>query len=35
MKVEFTFEGDVLVKNTPCPQLGENIYKTEVVIDMA
>lgn len=32
-EVYFTFEGDVLVKNTPCPQLGENVYKTEIVID--
>ncbi len=29
-KVYFTFEGDVLIKNTPC---GENICKAEIVID--
>ena len=32
-EVYFIFEDDVLVKNTPCPQLGENVYKTEIVID--
>ena len=32
-KVYFTFEGDVLVKNTPCPQFGENCYKSEIIID--
>ena len=32
-KVIFTFEGDVLVKHTPCPQYGEDFYQTEIVID--
>ena len=32
-KVFFTFEGDKLVKTTPCPQCGEDCYKSETVID--
>lgn len=32
-KVEFTFVGDVLVKDIPCPQFGEGCYQPEVVID--
>lgn len=32
-EVYFTFDDDVLFKSTPCPELGENVYKTEIVID--
>lgn len=32
-EVYFSFEGDVLVKHTPCPEYGENCYKIEIVID--
>ena len=31
-KIYFEVEGDVVIRSTPMPQIGENIYKTEVVM---
>ena len=31
-KIYFEVEGDVVFKHTPMPTIGENIYKTEVVM---
>ena len=31
-KIHFEVEGDVVVKYTPIPEVGENTYKTEVVM---
>jgi hypothetical protein len=31
-KIYFEIEDDVVIRNTPMPQIGENIYKTEVVM---
>lgn len=31
-KIYFEVEDDVVVKYTPMPELGENIYKNEVVM---
>ena len=32
-KIYFEVEGDVVIKYTPIPEVGENIYKTEVVMN--
>ena len=31
-KIYFEVEDDVVIKYTPMPEVGENIYKTEVVM---
>lgn len=31
-KIYFEVEDDIVIKNTPMPEIGENIYKTEVVM---
>lgn len=31
-KIYFEVEGGVVVKNTPMPEIGENVYKTEVIM---
>lgn len=31
-KIYFEVEGDVVIRSTPMPEIGENIYKTEVVM---
>lgn len=31
-KIYFEVEDDVVIKHTPMPEVGENIYKTEVVM---
>lgn len=31
-KIYFEVDDDVVIKNTPMPEAGENIYKTEVVM---
>ena len=31
-KIYFEVEDNVVIKHTPMPQIGENIYKTEVVM---
>lgn len=32
-KIYFKVEDDVVIKYTPMPEAGENIYKTEVVMN--
>lgn len=32
-KIYFEVEDDVVIKHTPMPEAGENIYKTEIVMD--
>ena len=32
-KIYFEVEGDVVIKYTPMPAIGENIYKTEIVMN--
>ena len=32
-KIYFEFEDDVVIKYTPMPEIGENTYKTEVVMN--
>ncbi len=32
-KIYFELEDNVVIKYTPIPEIGENIYKTEVVMD--
>ena len=32
-KIYFEIEGDVVIKYTPVPEIGENTYKTEVVMN--
>lgn len=32
-KIHFEVEDDVVIKYTPMPEAGENIYKTEVVMN--
>lgn len=32
-KIYFKIEDDVLIKDTPCPEIGEDIYRTEIVIN--
>ena len=31
-KIYFDVEDDVVIKHTPMPEIGENIYKTEIVM---
>jgi len=31
-KIYFEVENDVVIKHTPMPEIGENIYKTEVIM---
>lgn len=31
-KIYFEVNDDVVIKNTPMPEVGENIYKSEVVM---
>ena len=31
-KIYFEVEDDVVIRHTPMPEIGENIYKTEVVM---
>lgn len=31
-KIYFEVENDVVLKHTPMPEIGENIYKTEIVM---
>lgn len=31
-KIYFEVDDDVVIKNTPMPEVGENIYKSEVVM---
>ena len=32
-RIHFEVEGDVVIKYTPIPEVGENFYKTEVVMN--
>lgn len=31
-KINFEVVNDVVIKNTPMPEVGENIYRTEIVM---
>ena len=31
-KILFEIEGDVVIKSTPMPEIGEHVYKDEVVM---
>lgn len=31
-KIYFEVKDDILIKNTPMPEIGENIYNTEIVM---
>lgn len=33
MKISFDIEDNVLIKNIPMPDIGNNIYRQEIVID--
>jgi len=32
VNISFKVEGDVVIKYTPMPEIGENTYKTDVVL---
>ena len=31
-KIYFEIEDDIVIKHTPIPEIGENIYKTDVIM---
>ena len=33
MKISFDIDNNVLIKNIPVPEIGNNIYRQEIVID--